>query len=672
MKGTCTLAAMLWLAGIAAACAQASPTPGMGTTSPLGTTLSEPSSSSTSGGIPLGATELSPPGLSPLQMPCPNVTSNAAFDGGGSTASSACGSAATGSSPAASTASSANSSSSEIDHGIDRRFGHSSRRHRPRNARRESGRRRPQHDRSPLPVNVVCNGGHIDDDRSERNRFRRRVLDRLQQGSPHAQRSRGSDCPVDRDRRGWSGLVAPVQGRADPGGTAACRRRWSAAAVAAHPVPIYLRGVGTVIAFNNVVVRSQITGPLIKISFRQGQTVHKGDVLAEIDPRPYQAQLDQAIANRDRDQAQLANAQANLDRYVPLQSKGFATGQLVDTQKAQVAQMQATVKADQAVIENAQVNLELHQADRADRRRHRDPADRRGQHHPSDRYQRSGRPHPDPADLADLHAAADDIPRNPARDGQRARSRFSPTARTTRPELDEGELLLIDNQINQTTGTIRLRATFPNAQRLLWPGELVNARLLLRTEPDGLTIAAGAVQQGPNGSYVYVIDAGPVGAGAPGARSPQISEGQALIDSGLKADETVVVDGQYRLQPGTHVQDPARQGRAAGRHAERGPAGDPVNISGALHPAAGRDIAVDGGPVAVRPRRLPPAAGRGAAQRRLSDHSDQRAIARRRSANHGILGCDAAGTAVEPDPRPDAADVIERARLRAVDRCNSS
>jgi membrane fusion protein, multidrug efflux system len=130
-----------------------------------------------------------------------------------------------------------------------------------------------------------------------------------------------------------------------------------AGTVTAHPVPIYLRGVGTVIAYNNVVLRSQITGPLINISFIQGQTVHKGDVLAEIDPRPFQAQLDQALANRDRDQAQLENAQANLSRYVPLQSKGFATGQLVDTQKAQVAQLQAAVKSDEAVIENANVNL---------------------------------------------------------------------------------------------------------------------------------------------------------------------------------------------------------------------------------------------------------------------------------------------------------------------------
>src|SRR5882724_10414236 len=127
--------------------------------------------------------------------------------------------------------------------------------------------------------------------------------------------------------------------------------------VASQDVPIYLRGVGTVIAYNNVVVRSQITGQLTKIAFTQGQTVHKGDLLAEIDPRPYQAQLDQATANRDRDQAQLVNAQANLNRYTPLEAKGYATTQLLDTQKAQLAQLQAMVKADEAVIEQTKTNL---------------------------------------------------------------------------------------------------------------------------------------------------------------------------------------------------------------------------------------------------------------------------------------------------------------------------
>src|SRR4029077_9474686 len=117
--------------------------------------------------------------------------------------------------------------------------------------------------------------------------------------------------------------------------------------VRSSDVPIYLRGVGTVIAYNNVVVRSQITGQIIKIPFTEGQTVKKGDLLAEIDPRPYQAQLDQAIANRDRDQAQVLNAQANLNRYVPLEQEGYASSQLVDTQKAQLAQLQSIVKSDE-------------------------------------------------------------------------------------------------------------------------------------------------------------------------------------------------------------------------------------------------------------------------------------------------------------------------------------
>ena len=127
--------------------------------------------------------------------------------------------------------------------------------------------------------------------------------------------------------------------------------------VTSGDVPIYLRGVGTVIAYNNVVVRSQITGQLVKISFNQGQTVHQGDVLAEIDPRPYQAQLDQMTANRDRDQAQLINAQQNLNRYTQLGSKGWATPQLVETQQAQLGQLQAMVKSDEALMDAARVGF---------------------------------------------------------------------------------------------------------------------------------------------------------------------------------------------------------------------------------------------------------------------------------------------------------------------------
>src|SRR5882757_2878823 len=130
-----------------------------------------------------------------------------------------------------------------------------------------------------------------------------------------------------------------------------------AGTVAQHDVPIYLTGVGTVIAYNTVVVRSQIQGQRVSINFTEGQTVHTGDLLAQIDPRPYQAQIDQFTANLERDRAQLQNAEANLARYTPLLSRGFATPQLVDTQKAQIAQLQAAAKADQALIDAANVQL---------------------------------------------------------------------------------------------------------------------------------------------------------------------------------------------------------------------------------------------------------------------------------------------------------------------------
>ena len=332
-----------------------------------------------------------------------------------------------------------------------------------------------------------------------------------------------------------------------------------AAMVDAHPVPIYLRGVGTVIAFNNVVLRSQITGPLVKVSFRQGETVHKGDVLAEIDPRPYKAQLDQAIANRDRDQAQLDNAQANLGRYVPLEAKGFATGQLVDTQKAQVAQLQAAVKSDEAVIENAQVNLSYTRLTAAiDGVTGIRQIDEGNIIHPGDANGLVDLTQIQPISL--IFTLPQTMFPEIQQEMDKGPVKVLAYSQDDKIKLDEGELLLIDNQIIQTTGTIRLRATFPNARRLLWPGELVNARLLLRTEPEGLTVAAGAVQQGPTGSYVYVVlpdqsaQVRPVGVA-------QISEGQALISSGLKAGETVVVDGQYKLQPGTRVN--ILQGKAA-------------------------------------------------------------------------------------------------------------
>jgi membrane fusion protein, multidrug efflux system len=321
--------------------------------------------------------------------------------------------------------------------------------------------------------------------------------------------------------------------------------------VTSGDVPIYLRGVGTVIAYNNVVVRSQITGQLVKISFNQGQTVHQGDVLAEIDPRPYQAQLDQMTANRDRDQAQLINAQQNLARYTQLGSKGWATPQLVETQQAQLGQLQAMVKSDEALIDAARVNLSYTQLTAPiDGVTGIRQIDNGNIIHPTD-----------PNGLVDVTQIQPisiifTLPETTFGEiqAQMAKGPLKVLAysQDDKTELDQGTLELIDNQILQTTGTIRLRANFPNVRRMLWPGELVNARLLLETRPNGLTIPPGAVQQGPNGSYVYVIAPNGTAQLRP-VKVDQISDGAAVIGSGVQANEAVVVDGQYGLQPGSLV-----------------------------------------------------------------------------------------------------------------------
>jgi multidrug efflux system membrane fusion protein len=281
--------------------------------------------------------------------------------------------------------------------------------------------------------------------------------------------------------------------------------------------------------------------------------VHKGDLLGEIDPRPYQAQVDQAIANRDRDHAQLQNAQTNLQRYVPLASKGYASTQLLDTQKAQVAQLQAMVKSDEAVIEQAQTNLSY--------TRLTSPIDGvTGIRQIDD----GNIIHPtDPNGLVDVTQIQPislifSLPQTEFVEIQQKMAKGPLTvlaySQDDKTQLDQGKLDLIDNQIIQTTGTIRLRASFPNAKRMLWPGELINARLQLDTRHDGLTIAASAVQQGPQGSYVWAI--GPDGTVATRAVTVgNISDGQALIDSGLSGGDNVVIAGQYRLTAGLHVRE---------------------------------------------------------------------------------------------------------------------
>jgi multidrug efflux system membrane fusion protein len=323
--------------------------------------------------------------------------------------------------------------------------------------------------------------------------------------------------------------------------------------VAQHDVPIYLNGVGTVIAYNTDVVRAQIQGQIISINFTEGQRVHAGDLLAQIDPRPYQAMVDHYAGSLERDQAQLVNANANLTRYTKLGDKGFATPQLIETQNAQVRELQAAIKADQALIDAAKVQLSYTRLtssiDGVVGIRQIDVGNIIS---PSTANSLCVVTQLDPISLI-FTLPETDLPKLQEQE-QKARAPLAVIAynQDNTRRLGQGELGLVNNEILQTTGSIQLKANFPNDENRLWPGELVNARLLLDTRHNGLTISASAVQQGQNGPYAYVVNPDNT-VSLRQIKVAQISDGQALIDSGLEANEQVVVDGQYKLQPGAHV-----------------------------------------------------------------------------------------------------------------------
>src|SRR5437764_3199507 len=272
-------------------------------------------------------------------------------------------------------------------------------------------------------------------------------------------------------------------------------------------VPIYLSGVGTVIAYNTDIVRAQIQWQINSINFTEGQAVHAGDLLAQIDPRPYQALIDQYTANLERDQAQLVNAQANLTRYTTLGEKGWATPQLLETQKAQVGQLQAAIKADEALIDAAKVQLSFTRLTspidgivgirQIDVGNIISPSSTNGlvvvtQINP----------------ISLIFTLPETVLPRIQQQQEKTKAPLPVLAYSQDDTtlLDQGVLGLVNNEILQTTGSIQLKAHFANQQHKLWPGQLVNARLLVDTRQNGLTVAASAVQQGPNGAYVYVVN----------------------------------------------------------------------------------------------------------------------------------------------------------------------
>jgi len=326
-----------------------------------------------------------------------------------------------------------------------------------------------------------------------------------------------------------------------------------AATVTQHDVPVYLVGVGTVIAYNTDVVRAQIQGQIISINFTEGQKVHAGDLLAQIDPRPYQAMIDQYTGQLERDQAQLANAQANQKRYNQLGNQGWATPQLMETQNAQVGELQGAIKTDQALIEASKVQLSYTRLtapiDGVVGIRQIDVGNIIS---PSTASGLCVVTQIDPISL--IFTLPETVLPQIQLQQEKAKAPLGVLAynQDNTIKLDEGELGLVNNEILQTTGSIQLKANFSNKGKRLWPVELVNARLLLETRHNGLTVPAAVVQQGPKGPYVWVIKPDDTVA-IKQIKVAQITDGQALIDSGLDANEQVVVDGQYKLQPDAHV-----------------------------------------------------------------------------------------------------------------------
>jgi multidrug efflux system membrane fusion protein len=313
--------------------------------------------------------------------------------------------------------------------------------------------------------------------------------------------------------------------------------------------PVYLTGLGTVQGFNTVVVRTRVDGQIDKLGFKEGQLVKQGDLLVEIDPRPFQATLDQAKAKKAQDEANLANANLDLQRYTKLGE--FATKQQTDTQRSTVAQLTAQITADDAAISNAQTQLD----------------------YTSVKAPISGVAGLRQVDVGNIVNAATQTgivtiaqiepiaviftapeEQLPYINEAQAVQPLKVIALTTdgRKTLSEGVLSVINNQVDTTSGTIRLKAVFDNKDHALWPGQSVSTRLLLKTLKDATVVPDDAIQHGTDGLYAYAVNQDNK-AELRKIKVSQSIDGRSVVDAGLSPGEQVITAGQYRVQPGTLV-----------------------------------------------------------------------------------------------------------------------
>jgi membrane fusion protein, multidrug efflux system len=323
------------------------------------------------------------------------------------------------------------------------------------------------------------------------------------------------------------------------------------AMAAKQDIPIYLSGLGTVQASFTVGIHSQVDGKLQEVLFTEGQHVKKGDVLAKIDPRLYQAALDQAKGKKAQDEAQLISAGKDLARSKELVLKNVTSQQIVDQQQGKVDQLKASIVSDDAAIDTAQTQLDYTSITAPnDGRIGVRLVDPGNIVHANDQGSLATLVLTQPsAVMFTLPARSLDSIRDALKRGPVEVTAYD---QDNRRALATGTLLLIDNQIDPATSTIKLKAMFPNRDEQLWPGEFVNARVLVETRSNAVVVPSGAVQRGPNGPFVWVVDANDVAEARPIEAGPR-TEQLTVVTSGLSGGERVVTDGQYKLQRGAPV-----------------------------------------------------------------------------------------------------------------------
>ena len=324
------------------------------------------------------------------------------------------------------------------------------------------------------------------------------------------------------------------------------------AQVQRQDIPIFLSGIGAVHAFNIVTVKTRVDGHLDRVAFVEGQEVQEGEILAQIDPRPFQAQLGQARAAKARNEALLANARLDLERTSTLAAREYATRQNLDTQRALVAQLEAAIQGDQASIDNATVQLGyatitspiggrtgMRLVDKGNIVRTTD----------SNGLVVITQLQP----ISVIFALPQDVLGDITKEMSEGPLKVLAYNRDNSVRLGEGVLMLVDNQVEAATGTLRLKATFDNPDNALWPGQFVNVRLLLRVRGDVATVPAEVTQHGLNGTFAYVVKADQSVEQRP-IKIGYSRDGVTVVEEGLRVGDTVVLDGQYKLRAGTRVQ----------------------------------------------------------------------------------------------------------------------